>query len=82
MYIPTRSNADNIWYVFFEMRKNFFLKQAGIDTRVHTIIDDGRAYFSRAHNQYDVIVYGLLDAHTLLAPGTSGVRLDSYIYYT
>lgn len=50
------------------------------NTRVHTIITDGRAYVSRTRNRYDTIVYGLLDAHSLLAPGASGVRLDSFIY--
>jgi spermidine synthase len=47
--------------------------------RVETIVDDARSFVRRARSQYDVIVYGLLDSHTLLA-GLTNVRLDSYVY--
>ena len=40
---------------------------------------DARAYIRYSQDKYDLIVYGLLDSHTLLS-GVSSVRLDSYIY--
>lgn len=40
---------------------------------------DARAFIRNAERRYDLIVYGLLDSHTLLS-GNSGVRLDSFVY--
>lgn len=49
------------------------------DPRVTTIIDDARSYLQQTDKQYDLIVFGLLDSHTLLS-GLSNVRLDSFVY--
>jgi spermine/spermidine synthase len=49
------------------------------DPRVHLHIDDARAFMRKAHQQYDVIVFGTLDSQTLLS-GMSSVRLDNYVY--
>jgi SAM-dependent methyltransferase len=49
------------------------------DSRVRVITDDARSFLRRATEQYDLIVYGLLDSHTLLSHGSS-VRLDSFVY--
>ncbi|MCK4660686.1 MAG: hypothetical protein KAV82_14285, partial [Phycisphaerae bacterium] len=49
------------------------------DPRVHMIVDDARSFLRTTGRSYDLIVYGLLDSHTLLSIG-SGVRLDSYVY--
>ena len=46
---------------------------------VHAIVNDARAQLRQTDEKYDLIVYGLLDSHTLLSSLT-GVRLDSYIY--
>jgi SAM-dependent methyltransferase len=48
-------------------------------TRVDAIVDDARSFLRRTSKRYDLIVYGLLDSHTLLA-SASNVRLDSYVY--
>ena len=42
-------------------------------------INDARSFLRQAAEQYDLIVYGLLDSHTLLSQGSS-VRLDSFVY--
>lgn len=47
--------------------------------RVHVINDDARSFLRRTTNKYDMIVYGMLDSHTLLSYGSS-VRLDSFVY--
>ena len=47
--------------------------------RVHTVINDARSFFRRTDQSFDLIVYGLLDSHTLLSHGSS-VRLDSFVY--
>ena len=47
--------------------------------RVTTHANDARAFIRNTKRRYDLIVYGLLDSHTLLS-GQGGVRLDSYVY--
>ena len=49
------------------------------DSRVNAVVDDARSFLRSTRNSYDLIVYGLLDSHTLLSH-TSGLRLDSYVY--
>src|SRR5262249_18325336 len=49
------------------------------DGRVEAILNDARGHIRHTDRQYDLIVYGLLDSHTLLS-GLSNVRLDSFVY--
>jgi len=49
------------------------------DPRVHPINNDARTFLRGGTDKYDLIVYGLLDSHTLLSHGSS-VRLDSFVY--
>jgi spermidine synthase len=49
------------------------------DPRVHAINNDARSFLRGTPDTYDLIVYGLLDSHTLLSHGSS-VRLDSFVY--
>jgi hypothetical protein len=47
--------------------------------RVRPIVNDARSFLRTSPDCYDMIVYGLLDSHTLLSHG-SNVRLDSFVY--
>jgi hypothetical protein len=47
--------------------------------RVTVHVDDARAFFQKARNHYDLIVFGLLDSHTLMS-ARSSLRLDNYVY--
>jgi hypothetical protein len=49
------------------------------DPRVHAVVNDARSFLRTTDQTYDMIVYGLLDSHTLLSQASS-VRLDSYVY--
>ncbi len=49
------------------------------DPRVSTYINDARAFLREEGRPYDLIVYGLLDSHTMLS-NLSNVRLDSFVY--
>ena len=49
------------------------------DPRVRVVNDDARSFFKRTREQYDLIVFGLLDSHTL-SSSYSNVRLDNYVY--
>jgi SAM-dependent methyltransferase len=54
-------------------------EQPYADRRVRTIVDDARSYLRTTHKTYDMVVYGLLDSHTLLSQA-SNVRLESFVY--
>jgi spermidine synthase len=49
------------------------------DPRVHPVVNDARTFFRTTSGHFDLIVYGLLDSHTLLSHASS-VRLDSFVY--
>jgi spermidine synthase len=49
------------------------------DPRVHAVINDARSFVRTTDQSFDMIVYGLLDSHTLLSQGSS-VRIDSFVY--
>jgi hypothetical protein len=49
------------------------------DSRVWAVSNDARSFLRNTPNSYDLIVYGLLDSHTLLSQASS-VRLDSFVY--
>lgn len=49
------------------------------DPRVHAVNDDARTYIRNTNESFDLIVYGLLDSHTMLGSMTN-VRLDSFVY--
>lgn len=49
------------------------------DKRVHSHIDDGRAFLQRTHRKYDLILFALPDSITLVA-GQSSLRLESYLF--
>jgi SAM-dependent methyltransferase len=49
------------------------------DPRANLSINDARNFFRTADQQYDLIVYGVLDSHTALSHA-SNLRVDSYVY--
>jgi len=49
------------------------------DPRVYAYVDDARSFLRSTSRSYDMVVYGLLDSHTLLSQASS-VRLDSFVY--
>jgi SAM-dependent methyltransferase len=49
------------------------------DPRVHTVVDDGRAFLERSDRRYDLILFALPDSLTLVS-GASSLRLESYLF--
>jgi len=43
------------------------------------VVQDARSFFRRDKSQYDLIVFGLLDSHTLFSTASS-IRLDNFVY--
>jgi spermidine synthase len=72
-------DAVEIDPVILDYGKKFHPEEPYQSESVTPIIDDARHFIRTTENTYDVIVYGLLDSHTLLT-GNSSVRLDSFVY--
>jgi len=49
------------------------------DQRVRVHVTDARAFFRSVEQRYDLIVFGLLDAHTALS-SYAGFRMDTFVY--
>jgi hypothetical protein len=49
------------------------------DPRVRSIVNDARTFLRTTRETYDMVVYGMLDSHSLLSHASS-VRLDSFVY--
>jgi hypothetical protein len=62
-----------------ELGRTYHPEQPYRSPRVRVITDDARAFFARTPERYDMIVFGVLDSHTLLS-SMSSLRLDSYVY--
>lgn len=56
-------------------------EQPFANPRVNPIINDARAFFRTTKKKYDLIVFSIIDSHTLTSHASS-LRLDSYIYTT
>jgi spermidine synthase len=47
--------------------------------RVQTVLDDARSYLQNSHDQFDLIVFSLLDSHTTTSH-FANIRIDNYVY--
>lgn len=47
--------------------------------RVEAVVNDARNYFKRSTQRFDLIIFGLLDSHTL-SSNFANIRLDNYVY--
>src|SRR5215470_1583736 len=47
--------------------------------RVHVLVNDARSYIENSHDQFDLIVFSLLDSHTTTSHFTN-IRIDNYVY--
>jgi hypothetical protein len=74
-----RVDAVEIDPVIVELGRQLHPERPYASPRVRVIVDDARSVFARSDEQYDMIVFGQLDSHTLLS-SMSSLRLDSYVY--
>jgi SAM-dependent methyltransferase len=72
-------DAVEIDPVILKLGKQYHPEHPYDSPRVTTYNDDARAYFKRATQTYDLIVFGFLDSHTLLS-SFSSLRLDNFVY--
>jgi hypothetical protein len=48
-------------------------------SKVTAVVDDARSYIQNSHEQFDLIVFSLLDSHTT-SSNFSNIRIDNYVY--
>jgi SAM-dependent methyltransferase len=47
--------------------------------KTRVVVDDARSYVQNSHEQFDLIVFSLLDSHTTASHFTN-IRIDNYVY--
>ncbi|RJP23083.1 MAG: hypothetical protein C4520_07005 [Candidatus Abyssobacteria bacterium SURF_5] len=72
-------DAVEIDPVIIDVGERLHPEQPYSSERVTRINDDARSFFHRTGKRYDLIVFGLLDSHTL-SSNLSNVRLDNFVY--
>lgn len=76
----SRVDAVEIDPAILELGRRHHAEQPYADRRVDVYVNDARAFMRGAPSKrYDLVVFGLLDSHTLLS-GMSAVRLDNFVY--
>jgi hypothetical protein len=74
-----RVDAVEIDPIIVEEGRTLHPEHPYLSPGVRVIADDARSFLARSTEQYDLIVFGVLDSHTLLS-SMSSLRLDSYVY--
>jgi SAM-dependent methyltransferase len=59
--------------------KNLHFEHPYDSSRVHTVLNDARSYVENSKQQFDLIVFSLLDSHTTTSHYTN-IRIDNYVY--
>lgn len=72
-------DAVEIDPAILEFGKSIHPAQPYQSPKVTAHVNDARAFIRSTDARYDLIIYGLLDSHTLLS-SMSSVRLDSFVY--
>lgn len=62
-----------------DLGRRFHPERPYADPRVRVVVDDARSFLKQTDRQYDLIVYGALDSHTLNS-ALSNLRVDNYVY--
>ena len=65
--------------LILKLGKQFHFEQPYDSARVQQVNDDARSYIENTRDQFDLIVYSLLDSHTTNSYYTN-IRIDNYVY--
>jgi len=72
-------DAVEIDSTIMQLGRDLHPEQPYSSSRVTPIVNDARTYFKQCDKKYDMIVFGLLDSHTVIS-SMSSLRLDNYVY--
>lgn len=75
----THVDAVEIDPVIQAIGRKYHPERPYASSRVSVHINDARAFLKTTSERYDLIVFGYLDAHTLIS-SYSSLRLDNYVY--
>lgn len=65
--------------MILELGKKLHFEHPYQSPRVHLVLNDARNYIENSHDQFDLIMFSLLDSHTT-ASHFSNIRIDNYVY--
>jgi SAM-dependent methyltransferase len=74
-----RVQAVEIDPLILRLGKELHFEHPYQNPRVHVALNDARSYIENSHNQFDIIVFSLLDSHTTASHFTN-IRIDNYVY--
>ncbi len=79
-----RNNAKHVDAVeidpgIYKLGKQYHPERPYNDSRVTVHIDDARSFLKRTDKLYDIVSFGLLDAHTT-SSSFNNIRIDHYVY--
>lgn len=70
--------AVDIDPVIVDLGQRFHPEKPYSSPKVKVVVDDARSFFATSDEKFDLIVFGLLDAHTMVS--LTNARLDHYVY--
>ena len=65
--------------LILELGKQLHFERPYDSPRVRTVLEDARSYIQNSREQFDLIVFSLLDSHTT-SSHYSNIRIDNYVY--
>ncbi|PYV09434.1 MAG: hypothetical protein DMG07_23205, partial [Acidobacteria bacterium] len=65
--------------LILDLGRRFHFEKPYDSARVLTVLDDARSYIENSKEQFDLIVFSLLDSHTTSSSYTN-IRIDNYVY--
>ena len=74
-----RVQAVEIDPLILRLGKELHFEHPYQNPRVHVALNDARSYIENSHDQFDIIVFSLLDSHTTASHFTN-IRIDNYVY--
>jgi spermidine synthase len=74
-----RVQAVEIDPLILKLGKELHFEHPYQSPRVHVALDDARSYIENSRDQFDLIVFSLLDSHTTASHFTN-IRIDNFVY--
>jgi SAM-dependent methyltransferase len=74
-----RVEAVEIDPVILKLGRELHFEHPYQSPRVRVTVDDARSYIENSQDQFDLIVFSLLDSHTTTSHFTN-IRIDNYVY--
>jgi SAM-dependent methyltransferase len=74
-----RVTAVEIDPLILQLGRRLHFEKPYDSPKVTVVVDDARSYIQNSHEQFDLIVFSLLDSHTT-SSNFSNIRIDNYVY--